>query len=309
MKKHKRQTIRTRIRKLLESKSIEKKLVYLYLFAQTIKVAEKLYKANKFVHTSNLKKYSELNVSQCKSSDTLFLMGSGESINDITTEEWQSIKSHDSLGFNFWLIHEFVPDYYMFEAAIYPGRSSVLYDLLKVRENDYSNIPWIGLYMGDDKTKTFLSKFPEHIKQNIYMSNVRIPGDTRESFRKAIKIINFLKLYKANLLLTRRGTIIRAILFGLSMNYKKIVLCGVDLNNTKYFYEHDQYTKKNIPIPKNIQTGVVHKTIDPTYGELTVDVAVEEINEHLLKPNGVELYIGSKKSALYPMLPYYFCQS
>ncbi len=40
-----------------------------------------------------------------RKSDTVFVFGSGSSLNDITTAEWRAIEAHDTIGFN-WFVHE-----------------------------------------------------------------------------------------------------------------------------------------------------------------------------------------------------------
>ncbi len=79
-------------------------------------------------------------------------------------------------------------------------------------------------------------------------------------------------------------------------------------NNTKYFYEDDFYYSLGIPIPENIQSESVHKTLSSNYGEITIDKVVLSMSQYLLKPHNLSLYIGSKSSFLYPLLPYYFEQ-
>ena len=40
-----------------------------------------------------------------KRSDTVYVFGSGASLNDVTAEEWSAIARHDTIGFN-WFVHE-----------------------------------------------------------------------------------------------------------------------------------------------------------------------------------------------------------
>ena len=54
-------------------------------------------------------------VKKYKKSDTLFILGSGSTINKISDKQWGKIDDHDSIGFNFWLVHDFVPDFFKFE--------------------------------------------------------------------------------------------------------------------------------------------------------------------------------------------------
>ena len=49
---------------------------------------------------------------QYKTSNRIYVLGSGRSILDISPEEWEEIKKHDSIGFNHWYVHEHVPTFY-----------------------------------------------------------------------------------------------------------------------------------------------------------------------------------------------------
>jgi len=65
---------------------------------------------------NNLVPLEETNVLRIKNSDTVFLLGSGPSINAIPKEKWSAIAKHDSMACNFWLFHKFVPTFYFYEA-------------------------------------------------------------------------------------------------------------------------------------------------------------------------------------------------
>ena len=57
----------------------------------------------------------ELNLNQLRSfktSDRIYILGSGESILDISKQEWDEINSHNSIGFNHWYVHDFEPTFY-----------------------------------------------------------------------------------------------------------------------------------------------------------------------------------------------------
>lgn len=46
-----------------------------------------------------------------KKSDTLFILGASESINDITDDKWRAIEEHSSIRMNWWSVHRFIPTY------------------------------------------------------------------------------------------------------------------------------------------------------------------------------------------------------
>lgn len=49
-----------------------------------------------------------------KSSETLFVLGCGPSINKLTSKDWSKISSFETCGFNFWLAHEIAPTHYFY---------------------------------------------------------------------------------------------------------------------------------------------------------------------------------------------------
>ena len=46
-----------------------------------------------------------------RKSDTLFVLGSGASIHDLNETEWAAIAAADSVGFNNWSLHPFIPTF------------------------------------------------------------------------------------------------------------------------------------------------------------------------------------------------------
>lgn len=264
---------------------------------------------NKICKDTNVKKLEELNINSYKNSDTLFILGSGASINDFSDKEWDIISNNDSIGFNFWLIHNFVPDFYCFEPPPNEVRNKIFYKLMSLKQKEYNEIPFIIRHSSNVNFK----KIPNNIINNLYIPYTqRIYGKSLNNLRKSISYLDKLDFFNMNsnikYLLRKRSSLTVILSFGLLAGYKKIVLCGVDLNNTNYFYTENSgyYEKNGVPIPPNQQEGEIHKTIDPSQGNITIDEIIYNLNQMIFEKNNVELFIGSKKSALYPKLPYYF---
>ena len=85
--------------------------------------------------------FLDLELSTVKRSDTLFILASGSSINKISLARWDAIARHDSIGFNFWPIHPFIPTMYFIE-AISTNHSHGMFELFcriaRQRAKDYS---------------------------------------------------------------------------------------------------------------------------------------------------------------------------
>ena len=98
------------------------------------------------------------------------------------------------------------------------------------------------------------------------------------------------------------------------MNYKKIILLGVDLNDPRYFFEHPDsnvFTKKFAAMHKSLLKSLNRSGLDTvnakttkTYGCLPIDQYLYKFNS-IIKKNGVELYTGNKSSKLAEGLPIY----
>ena len=71
------------------------------------------------------------------------MLGSGPSINDIPEQRWRTIARHDSIAFNLWPAHDFIPKIYLFENIIRSQNVSMydaLHSLLLRRATDYQSV-------------------------------------------------------------------------------------------------------------------------------------------------------------------------
>src|SRR5271155_5733125 len=89
-----------------------------------------------------IRRFLDLDLSIVKRSDTLFILASGSSINKISPARWDMIAQHDSIGFNFWPIHPFVPNMYFVEtiSTNYPQMFEVFCRLARHRAKDYASV-------------------------------------------------------------------------------------------------------------------------------------------------------------------------
>lgn len=259
---------------------------------------------------------NDLDLKDVKGSETLFILGSGSSINSIGADGWNTIKSSTSIGLNFWPIHDFVPDLLMFEMPR-GDRGKQFYKLLVQKEDTYSQIPLIfkGLYKNRKDFGDILNVsklFPKKLLNNIYLGKeISIPGRSENEFASALKNLKrigfFSKSRSIDCIAQYRGTVTCAIILGIKAGYKHIVLCGVDLNNTKYFYEDNAtyYSEKGIDVPVSGQEGTIHKTNVTLPEVLPISSAIKILDTFFNNEFGGKIYTSNKESALSPMLDYY----
>ena len=252
---------------------------------------------------------STLDLSQRRTSTTLFILGRGSSINRMTDEHWQLIRAHDSMGVSFWPLHEFVPTYLCLEGPP-PDRAAALYGLLEARADEYRDVPIIAK---GGAQRFDRDRFPPALRGNLYYSRQMIvPARDEAEFRRSLRWLKALRLLDAKRELDEvpmtRSSLTYTLFIAVAMGYRTIVLCGIDLRSTGYFYSEPGAPGVKHPelVPHTGQQGRVHLTFDPVQHPLTIDKIVRGVRDEILEPEGAKLYIGSRESALYPELPYFF---
>lgn len=245
---------------------------------------------------------------KCKG-DTFFILGSGPSICDYTPSQWEIIRKGCSIGINNWILHDFVPDFYVGELLIQE-------DWLKTyKHNFYKKLSQykqtLIIFKWRPKMVTKLQYIPYH-EENVFVAlTATIPAGRNESvFRMNLKLLDRAGLLRQSpIFFERAGTVIWCVLFGYKFGFRNIVLCGVDLNTPEYFFERERekLVRKGFIIPKSCQSGQIHKTLDPSRveGGIPVDSLIVAIKEVIFDKKGINLFVGAKNSALYPALPVY----
>lgn len=268
--------------------------------------------AQQKIRESGLRSINDLDMAKIKRSDTLFILGSGASVNELREKDWEYIASCNSVGFNYWMAHPFVPDLYFTEP---PPNETGWTDFLQINEvckDNYSNVPYIVNFKEwQKKAKLYpLNSIPQSLKENLYYYS---PFYLRLNKPWIIKLTllgwksNAAKPDKFDWLILQRASLGMLIMFGLFAGFKNIVLIGVDLSNTRYFFEDKAREFKFRP--NNLQTQAIHRTVDDTLDinriSITIDKYIYLLNDVLLKPAKVSLYVSNEKSLLYPIIPLY----
>lgn len=253
-------------------------------------------------------------IRQRKSSDTLFILGSGSSVLSYTEEEWRTVAAHDSLGFNYWILHPFVPTHYIFELT------KLDWDVECIRKNLAERVDFTrqsSIYMKDAE-RFDLQAIIEAVRDLPPFAGdplrllweAEIPGDTLQDFSRALIGMGRAGCFSGGRLWAvpkKRATLFFAISLAVRAGYKRIVLCGVDLNNTNYFFKTEGFSApSNLCIPPDYQSGPIHKTNDPVHGEVTISVILDLFDRIVLQPRGIALSVAKSSSALHPRFPAYF---
>lgn len=260
-----------------------------------------------------------------RSSNTLFILGSGGSINQI--ENWDLVATHNSVGFNFWMVHPFVPTFYFLEANSQysnyikhirsdyesslpqlPERLATLARLIEYKAEVYRSVSiFTKQRSGAGAIELLLKRcdlpYRAFVSENFAEPTVQGLADRCKALRSS-RLGKNLRFFSQGVASVELNVVI-----AWQMGYSKVVLCGVDLNDTDYFYYDPRYTHfaERGLVPPNIQVGQTHKTNDPqqAWGGLPIRDVLATYQEHLLKED-CRIYVENSESALaesFPLFP------
>jgi hypothetical protein len=238
----------------------------------------------------NIKKYV---ISEC-----CVLLGSGSSINNITLEQWETLKRYDLFAVNNWVYHPFiVPNFYHIESKWYDYE--ILQNRLLEKRDLYKNTKFI---FPENKIITLKSGFKKPLK-DIVFDNAQIYTYKMKSRdpKRLTKTFNAEYSMDKNLLTKSYDmslTLILELIY--RMGYKYIILLGIDLINSYYFW-----TNKPEYGQVHHQTNKEHEGKNPELPHATYNIKdyIISFNNYWMCPPEKSLLITHKETALYPYIP------
>ncbi len=267
---------------------------------------------NYFHHSFKNRRFIKSNIFKNKNSDTLFILGSGESINSIKI--WDKIRSHDSIGFNYFIFNNFVPSFYILEST-YPEYKDEYNAQLLLIEKKINTLKsskvFLNISRGYEGIKKILDKNSINYKLIFHLN---YNSNDVEDLKKRIKHKKYYFIKDLILLGQGVASIERLCLKAFFSGYKKIVLCGVDLNNKNYFFEKNQLFTEDI---KKISNKIMesknmahkrnrHTTSDIKYckGGIVVQDVLSIYQKFIFK-NDCQIFVENEKSLLKQFFPVY----
>jgi hypothetical protein len=252
-----------------------------------------------------------LDLTPLKSSDTVFILGSGWSINEIGDERWKVIGRHDSIAMNFWPAHAFVPGIYLFEnVARSPGYELVfdaLQGLLQRRTQDYRNTVKIVSELQPLDSRQLILEIPPAFRPNLYVGySAGVVARTQQELIAGLRYLCQKRVFapgdRISWHFKYQGSVTAAISLAVRMNYRRIVLCGVDLGNAEYFYQHRQKYPEacNWEFAPRDQPHLMARRYE--WG-LPAQEAIYLFTQEVLDPAGIELFVENRSSKLFPRIP------
>ncbi len=230
-----------------------------------------------------------------RKSDTVFIFGSGYSLNEIPDSEWREMARHDTIGFN-WFVHQnFIRvDYHLFR---------------EISTSDLDPAVW----------KPAIVQYANLIKGNHHYENTifAVQGEFRALNGNRLISMHLLprgnKVYRFRTksrsiyqpptksiregLVHGSGTLVSVVNLAYCLGWKNIVLVGVDLYDKRYFWLDKEETRIGYNNQK-VDHNLPHNTTDRTIPFMS---QWRELMEH----EGIRLSVYNPKSLLADVMPVY----
>ena len=250
--------------------------------------------------------------------DTLFVLGSGSSIRSLTAEQFEEMRSQFSVGINNWGIHPFVADFYALESVPWVGDGkdfSRALGLLSRNDILAARPPLMVLRPSSERHLPELKDLAPAILERVFFYGRIAPSTRRlENLQADIAgVLPGLVSQHDGVFLDSGASVIRMIGVAISLGLSRVVLTGVDLNNSDYFWENNKdYELSTIRYaPENNQRGywsskspsTPHETMRADNRPFPVTDVICALSECLLADHGLRVYASTPESALSELLP------
>lgn len=253
--------------------------------------------------SSRYQKLGETEMLASKTSDTVFVFGCGYSLNDITKEEWKHITSHDTVGFNGFVYEKWINVRY----HLIKGWNEGSFGTAKVQAEEFmevlSNNPLYDdtiFFIQDEHYAEFCNTLvgerylPEGTKYYPY-TTIRGEGPPTTALSEGLRFFS--------------GTLSIALNTAICMQWKHIVLTGIDLYDNRYFWLAEDETigvdyesGRRFPHKEN-DRGIRYDQTHSTVANGVVDLVGGW--KDFLDERGIALSVYNPKSLLTQILPVY----
>lgn len=233
---------------------------------------------------------------------TLYILGSGSSVENLSARDFQRIEAQCSIGINAWPLHDFVPDAFAFEPV--PQRDSDHYRTMSLLDRDdiFKSQPLV-LFLkprNEIETEQFF-QIPVELRGRVRMYG-RVQPLTRRLQNLEVDLRSlFARLSRSAhpIAIDSGASIVRLASIGLLGGFSRIVFVGVDLNTTQYFWEKNPTYLEKYGLDKfsSGQQGVVHETLNPENRPFVVTDMVGALSG-VARDLGIEVLVASEVSEL-----------
>ncbi len=245
----------------------------------------------------------EAGVRAARRSETVFVFGSGYSLNDISADEWSALALHDTFGFNAFYHQRWLRvDFHVLRGGVYGElrwrvHAAEVQRALSVNPHFTQTI----FFLQEDYSGYFTSQLigygllPPGARVFRYRT-AREPGLPTRSFAEGVR--------------HAPGTLSDVVNCAYLLGWKEIVLVGVDLYDSRYFWLDSDQTLAYDPTVGTLVPAAVNNTRGIRY-DGTHNTARSGIIDQMaawaavMAEDGVRLSVYNPRSLLADVLPVY----
>ena len=241
---------------------------------------------------------------------TFYILGSGASIEQLTSSDFREIARNTSVGINNWGVHPFVPNIYSLESVPWVGDGRDF-----PRAIQLLNRPDILLRKPDvlilrPKTAEEIGELrvlPKILRDSVSFYGRVMPAtrDSRNLVGDIAQFFSHVAPRSPSVLMDSGASVVRMVVLGVLLGFRRIALAGVDLNGSPYFWEKnpEYLTGLGTATPVNNQTTPTHETTSQSNRAFDVVSMLRAFDTFLQTEFGGKLLVTSSESALAEFFP------
>jgi hypothetical protein len=267
-------------------------------------------------------KKSDLFTSAGGVSDTFFILGSGESVLHLTPKHWLMVRQGVSVGIGAWTIHPFIPDYLALEHIEREPEQDGLVNRETGSERSYREA--LDGWHADEEVQmrqprilffrppkfsdlSRLAPLGDYWRGRTYLYG-RMGPSSRHITELDGEIALYLRLAKSGIVpfslpFDTGATVVRLIFLAALAGYQKIVLAGVDLRDSRFFWETEpeMLIRRGMSSFFTSERGAAHST--ETTGSFPASEVLPVIGKVICDLLGTKLMVAHESSWVSTILP------
>lgn len=255
------------------------------------------------------------NLAQAKDSSTLFVLGNGASVNTLRADDFLEIGQGVSVGVNGWPVHPFVPDFYAFEFWSHgtePDRElEFLLELANRKRRSGTKPRFFFLRPGSQSCLRTVPEIPVDVRTRsaLFGRGNFLSLGVRALRTDLYWLLLLLRCFRAwwSVLPDNGSSVIRLLCAGVIAGFSRIVISGVDLNGSSYFWYEEQFVASHgdfrARVERSAQDGLAtNLTLDRPFASYEFIAVLADVAARFF---GTEILIAGEGSSLTSALGHY----
>ena len=209
-----------------------------------------------------------------KMRDKVYVVGSGDSLNSLNENQISHISEFPTIGINQGCLFKIALDIYSIELPSSRDVSLNYMRLIYEKIGAHDNLRVFAYLPKPDKAELFCDSLSFEI--DLYLYDYIRPNDL-SNLDQSISFLLGKPLLRDNLVMGMGSSLERVITLCLKSGFKEIVLLGVDLNGSKYFWERDDRLSRLLVTGQNDSS--IHLTETHRKGAVPITTSLAALDK------------------------------